>query len=99
MTQTTINVFTKEIYSKPSKSKHPTNITDIYDINNISSLDLLHLKDYGLANNRGYRHVLVVIAVLSKHGWTVPLKNKSAQTIPNSFKIIFITSKRFHTLV
>ena len=42
---------------------------------------MLDLKDYVPENNRGYRYVLVIKNSFSKFGWTVPLKNKIAQTI------------------
>ena len=50
------------------------------------SLDILDFKDYGPEKNRGYRYVLVMIDNFSKFGWTIPLKNKNAQTIKNSFE-------------
>ena len=42
---------------------------------------------------------MVVIDNFSKFGWTVPLKNKSAQTIKDSFEIILINSKRKPNLI
>ena len=48
----------------------------------------------GLKKNRGLRYVLVVIDNFSKFGWTVPLKNKNAQRIKNSFQSLLIRSKR-----
>ena len=71
-----------------------TNKTDVYHIDDIWSLDLLDLKDYVHENNRGYRYVLVIIDNFSKFGWTVPLRNKNAQTIKDSFENIFIKSKK-----
>ena len=50
-----------EIYSKPPKKKYATNKTDVYHIDDIWSLDVLDLQDYGPENNRGYRYVLEVI--------------------------------------
>ena len=94
MTQKNIKIFINEIYSKPPKKYYPTNKTDVYHIDDIWSLDILDLKDYGPENNRGYRYVLVVIDNSSKFGWTVPLKNKVAQTIKDSFENILISSKR-----
>ena len=76
MTQKNIKIFINEIYSKPPKKTYATNKTD--HIDDIWSLDILDLKDYGRENNRGYRYVLVVIDKFSKFGWTVPLKNKNA---------------------
>ena len=69
---------------------YATNKTNVYYIDDIWSLDILDLKDYGLENNRGCRYVLVVIDNFSKFGWTVPLKNKNAQTIKDSFENILI---------
>ena len=94
MTQKNIKIFINEIYSKPPKKYYPTNKTNVYHIDDIWSLDILDLKDYGPENNRGYRYVLVVIDNFSKFGWVIPLKNKNAQTIKESFENILISSKR-----
>ena len=63
-------------FFQTTKKNCPTNKTDVYHIDDIWSLNLLDLKDYGPENYRGYRYVLVVIYNLSKFGWTVPLKKK-----------------------
>ena len=99
MTQKNIKIFINEIYSKQPKKYYPTNKTDVYYIDDIWSLDILDLKDYGPKNNRGYRYVLVTIDNFSKFGWTIPLKNKNAQTIKDSFENILINSKRKPNLV
>ena len=94
MTQKNIKTFINEIYSKPPKKNYNTNNSDVYHIDDIWSLDILDLKDYGRKNNKGYRYVLVIIDNLSKIGWTVPLKIKNAQTIKDSFENILVSSKR-----
>ena len=99
MTQKNIKIFINEIYSKPPKKNYATNKTDVYHIDDIWSLDILDLKDYGYKNNRGYRYVLVIIDNLSTFGWTVPLKNKNAQTIKDSFENLLIKSKRKPNLI
>ena len=99
MTQKKIKIFINEIYSKPPKKNYATNKTDVYYIDDIWSLDILDLKDYGPKNNRGYRYVFVIIENFSKFGWTVPLKNKNAQTIKDSFENILINSKRSPNLI
>ena len=99
MTQKNIKIFINEIYSKPPKKYYPTNKTNVYHIDDIRSLDILDLKDYGTNNNRGYRYVLVIIDNFSKYGWTIPLKNKNAQTIKDSFENILINSKRSPNLI
>ena len=99
MTQKNIKIFINEIYSKGPKRNYATNKTDVYHIDDIWSLDILDLKDYGPENNNNYRYVLVVIDNFSKFGWTIPLKNKNAQTIKDSFENILINSKRKPNLI
>ena len=99
MSQKNIKIFINEIYSKPPKRNYNTNKTDVYHIDDIWSLDILDLKDYGPKNNRGYRYALVTIDNFSKFGWTIPLKNKNAQTIKDSFENILISSKRKPNLI
>ena len=99
MTQKNIKIFINEIYSKPPKKNYPTNKTDVYYIDDIWSFDILDLKDYGPENNRGYRYVLVTIDNFSKYGWTIPLKNKNAQSIKDSFENILMNSKRKPILI
>ena len=99
MTQKNIRIFINEIYSKPPKRNYITNKTNVSHIDDIWSLDILDLNDNGPKNNRGYRYVLVVIDNFSKYGWTVPLKNKNAQTIKDSFENILISSERKPNLI
>ena len=99
MSQKNIKIFINEIYSNPPKKNYATNKTDFYHIDNIRSLDILDLKVYGPENNRGYRYVLVSIDNFSKFGWTIPLKNKNARTIKDSFEKILISSKRKPSLI
>ena len=99
MTQKNIKIFINEIYSKGPKRNYITNTTDVYHIDDTWSLDILDLKDYGPENNRNHRYVLVVFDNFSKFGWTIPLKNKKAQTIKNSFENILISSRRKPNLI
>ena len=94
MTQKNNKLFINEISSKPPKKNYATNQTDVYHIDDIWSLDITDLKDYGPEDNKGYRYVLVILDDYSKLGWTVLLKNKNAQTIKDSFENILISSKK-----
>ena len=47
MTQKAIKIFINEIYSKPPNWKYATIETDVSHIDDIWSLDILDLKDYG----------------------------------------------------
>ena len=81
MTQKSVKVLIDESCSKPPKKNYPTNKTDVYHFDDIWTLDILDIKEYGPENNRGDRYILVVIDIFSKFGLTKPLKNKNAQTI------------------
>ena len=59
----------------------------------------LDLKGNGPEKNRGYRYVLVIIDNFLKIGFTIPLKNKNAQTIKDSFEKTLISSKRKPNLI
>ena len=94
MTQKSIEIFMNKIYSKPPKKKYTTNKTDVYHIDDIWSLDILDLNNYGPENYRRYRYVLVIIDMFSKYDWTTPLKYAKAQIIKDSFEKILISSKK-----
>ena len=68
-------------------------------ITTLMTLDILDLKDYGPEINRGYKYVLVIMDNFSKFGLTLPLKNKNAQTIKDSFENILISSKSKPNLI
>ena len=61
MTHKSIRVFINEMFSKPPRKIYATNKTVVHHIDDIWSLDILELKDYGEQNIRWYRYVLVVI--------------------------------------
>ena len=44
--------------------------------------------------NKGYRYILVLIDNFCKFVWTIPLKNKYAQSITDAFSQILKSSKR-----
>ena len=89
-----IKTFVDEIYSKPPMINYLTNKTIIKSIDDTWSSDLLDMNDYDIKNNKGYRYILVVIDNFSKFGWTIPLKNKYAQSITDAFSQIIKTSRR-----
>ena len=66
----------------------------IKSIDDTWSSDLLDINDYGIKNNKGYRYNLVIIENFSKFSWTIPLKDKYAQSITDAFSQIIKTSRR-----
>ena len=99
MTQKTINSLLNETYSKPPKTDFSTNKTDVYHIDDIWSLDIFYLTEYGPESSGRSRYVFVVIDTFNKLGWTIPLKSKIAQTIKNCFKNVLMCSKRYPILI
>ena len=97
--QSLIDTFINEIYSKPPKKNYSTNKTIVKHIDDTRSMDLLDMVEYGVKNNKGYRYILVVIDNFSKFGWTVPLKNKSAQTITDEVSDLIDKAKRKPNLI
>ena len=89
-----MKIFIDEIYSKQPKKNYPTNKTIIKSLDDTWSSDLLDMNDYGFKNKKGYRYILVVIDHFSKFGWTIPLKNKYAQSITDAFSQIVKSTKR-----
>ena len=79
MTQETIRIFINEISSGPPEKNYAANKTDVHHIDDIWSLDILDVKDYGHDNNRKYRYVLVLIDNFSQFGWTKPVKKMLKQ--------------------
>ena len=57
MTDKPSRIFIEGTFSKPPKKNYTTNKTDIYNIDDIWSFDILDLNDYRLENNRGYGYV------------------------------------------
>ena len=79
MTQKTYKIFVNKIYSKGPKHCYIINKKGVSYIDDIWSLDILDLKEYGAENNRGYRYVSEVFDSFSKFGWTLPLKKMLKQ--------------------
>ena len=89
-----MKLFITEIYSSSPKNHYGTKQTMIKSIDDTWSSDFLDMNDYGPKNNRGYRYILVVIDKFNKFGWTIPLKNRYAESITDALPQIVKTSKR-----
>ena len=76
MTQKTIKRFIIEVYLKPAKTIYATYKTDVFFKDDIWSLDIPDLKQYGPGNNGRCRYILVVNDNLSNFGGK-PLKEQT----------------------
>ena len=60
---------------------------------NIWGVDLANMQLLSKFN-KGFRFLLYVIDIFSKHAWVIPLKDKKAISIVNAFQIILKKSNR-----
>ena len=86
--------FIDEIYSKPPKRNYETNKIIYNHIDEIWSIDLADFSDYKTSNNKGFRHIFIIIDKFSKHVRAIRLKNKNSETITDEFSNILTISKR-----
>ena len=76
MSQKSIRIFINETYSKGPKKNYPTKKTNIYRTDDVWTLDILDLKDYGPENIRNFKYVLVLVDNFSNFHCTIPLTSK-----------------------
>ena len=57
-------------------------------VDEIWASDLVEMQQFSKWN-KGYKYLLMVIDVFSKHGWIVPLKNKQGETVRKHVQCIF----------
>ncbi len=78
---------------KPARRRFPRNVTYADNIDDSWQTDLTDFQSLK-EDNDGYTFILCVIDVFSKHGWAIPLKNKSANSIIHGFQTIFNQTER-----
>ena len=79
-------IFIKEIYKNVKKNFQRQHII-AYSKNDLYSADLVDMSQYSKVN-KGIHFLLTIIDVYSRYAWVVPLKNKTALEVLNSFKSI-----------
>ena len=73
---------------KPIKRTFSRRRVVVNHIDGIWTADLVEKQQFSKWN-KGYKYLLMVIDVVSKYGWIVPLKNKKDDTVTEAFKTIF----------
>ena len=73
---------------KPIRKKFETRRVYVKGIDDQWQADLVEMREFS-NENKGYNYLLTVIDCFSKYAWAVPIKNKTAEEIINSFDIIF----------
>ena len=87
------NIKLAEELHKPVKSKFPRRQVIVYDVDDIWSCDLVEMQEWE-DQNKGYRFILNIVDCFSKYAFSVPLKDKKAETVLNAFKVVCKESGR-----
>ena len=82
-------ILNQETYTlhKPLIKKFKREKVKVSGIDELWQVDLVDVTKLS-RENKGYKFLLTVIDVFSKHGWIEPLKNKTGVSILNAFKKI-----------
>ena len=72
---------------KPIKRKFSRRRVIVNHIDQIWCSDLLEMQLFSKWN-KGYKYLLMVLDVLSKYGWIIPLKDKKGESVTKAFKTI-----------
>ena len=77
---------------KPIRRKFRKRSIFAREVDDIWAADLVDMQSLSRVNN-GYKYILMVIDVLSKYAWSIPLKSKTGVEVTNAFKRIFARNK------
>ena len=78
---------------KPRRRRFPTNPVVVFGIDEQWAADLIEVINIA-KYNRGYRYLLTVVDVFSKHAWVQPVKNKTGKAVTDAFEKILKTGGR-----
>ena len=72
---------------KPRRRRFPTLPVLVFGIDEQWAVDLIEVINIA-KYNRGYRYLLTVVDVLSKHAWVQPVKSKTGKAVTDAFEKI-----------
>ena len=72
---------------KPTRRKFPTLPVKVFTIDEQWTADLIEVINIS-KQNKGYKYLLTVVDVFSKHAWVEPIKNKTGQAVTTAFEKI-----------
>ena len=78
---------------KPRRQRLPTGPVVVFGIDEQWTADLIEVINIA-KYNRGYRYLLTVVDVFSKHGWVQPVKNKTGKAETEAFEKILKNGDR-----
>ncbi|DAC81743.1 TPA_asm: integrase [Trichoplax MELD virus] len=78
---------------KPIRRNFPKRRVRVNGIDDIWSADLVDMQEFAKYNS-GYKYLLNVIDIFSKYAWSVPVKDKTGNSIAEAFDKIIKSSHR-----
>ena len=72
---------------KPTRRKFPTLPVKVFTIDEQWTADLIEVINIS-KQNKGYKYLLTMVDVFSKHAWVEPIKNKTGQAVTVAFEKI-----------
>jgi len=77
---------------KPVRKRFPRNPYTVTNIDDVWEMDLADLSSLSKYNDK-YKYLLNIIDIFSRYAWSVPLKDKTANSITAALKSIFQNRK------
>ena len=77
---------------KPARRNYRRNRVIVGGIDELWQMDLADMQS--IADNDGYRYLLVCIDVFSKYVWVIPLKDKTGPALVTAFKVILRSGRK-----
>ena len=78
---------------KPQRRRFPTSPVVVFGIDEQWTADLIEVINIA-KYNRGYRYLLTVVDVFSKHAWVQPVKNKTGRAVTDAFAKILKVGRK-----
>ena len=78
---------------KPVRKRYSTRPYKTGGIDQHWQGDLVEMIPYQNVND-GYRYILTIIDLFSRHAWAIPLRNKSAEEVAAAFRQLFAQGRR-----
>jgi hypothetical protein len=82
-----MDILAKELH-KVAKKKYDVRPVNVIFQNEVWAADLVDMIEWN-KENKEYKYILTIIDVFTKYAWAMPLKNKTSQTITDTFSNIF----------
>jgi hypothetical protein len=87
-----IKDISREVHKRVVKN-FPRRKVIVFHVDDIWSLDLVDMRKFA-NENKGNEYLLNIIDCFSRYAWSIPIKNKTAETVISALEDVFTTSKR-----